>query len=66
MASSGIWECKIGEAEVKLLPEGCDAPMRKAVINAYYELTGHYPDYCFSGWGASLTDIEQECVEETS
>jgi len=57
---SGIWECKIGRAED--LPRGADAPLRQAVEAAYLELTGRRADFCFSGWGAVLTDAEQEAV----
>jgi len=37
--------------------------MRAAVIHAYYELTGEYPDFVFSGWGDTLTDSEQAALE---
>lgn len=52
-----IWECKIGEADA--LPEGADAPMRRAVERAYQELTGRDPLFIFSGWGAELTPGER-------
>ena len=54
MPGSGIWECKIGEADAAKLPDGCDAPMRAAFV----KLTGEEPEYIFSGWGASLTEGE--------
>lgn len=60
-----IWECKIGEADDALLPAGCDLPMRKAVARAYKEITGQDPNFIFSGWGAELTVIERELVDET-
>lgn len=58
-----IWSCKIGETD-RALPKGCDAPMREAVIRAYREITGVEPRFIFSGWGAELTDIQREVVEE--
>lgn len=57
------WSCTIGE--VKDVPEGADGPMRAAVAHAYFELTGKHPRFIFSGWGAELTDIEREVVEES-
>lgn len=66
MAGSGIWECKIGQADWDKLPMGADAPMRNAVYRAYYELTGHHPEYCFSGWDGSLTDSEKASVDATN
>jgi len=57
-----IWSCKIGEADG--LPEGADLPMRQAVQLAYYQLTGKHANFCFSGWGAKLTEKEREVVME--
>lgn len=59
-----IWFCKIGEVES--LPEigGADLPMRKAVEQAYRELTGEEPVFTFSGWGAELEEIERAVVED--
>lgn len=53
------WTCKIGEAEWSLLPPGADAPMRDAIAAAYLKLTGHEPDFIFSGWGGKLTESER-------
>ena len=41
------------------LPMGSDSPMRRAIIDAYVRLTGKEPEFCFSGWGAELTEIER-------
>jgi hypothetical protein len=62
--AGNIWECKIGEAEGDSLPEGSDAPMRRAVIKAYEELTGKEPRFAFTGWAGSLDETEREIVEE--
>lgn len=64
MTGSGIWECKIGEADRERLPEGCDYPMRQAVRRAYWELTGQEPQFIFSGWGGELTDSEKAALHE--
>lgn len=61
-----IWSCLIGEVPDSMVPQGGDWPMRQAVANAYRELTGAEPRFIFSGWGAELTDIQREIVEEDS
>lgn len=45
------WSCRIGTADRRGLPDGADAPLRKAVERAYFELTGREADFCSSGWG---------------
>lgn len=62
MPGTGIWYCKIGSVSADRLPDGCDFPMRRAVEKAYKEITGEDPKYIFSGWGAHLTEGEQEVV----
>lgn len=57
------WECKIGEIDRSKLPDGADLPMRQAIQRAYYEITGEYPEFLFSGWGAELTEIERQVVD---
>jgi hypothetical protein len=37
--------------------------MRRAVEQAYRELTGEEPRFIFSGWGYELDEIERELVE---
>lgn len=59
-----IWDCKIGEIDPNLLPKGADWPMRRAVEEAYYELTGEWPKFIFSGWGAELDEYERAVVED--
>jgi len=57
-----IWTCKIGECG--WIPPGADRPMRIAIARAYREITGHDPDFIFSGWGAELTEGERAVVTD--
>lgn len=60
-----IWDCKIGIApgtSVRL-PGGADEPMREAVERAYKDVTGLDAEFCFSGWGADLTDDETKVLK---
>jgi hypothetical protein len=59
-----VWSCKIGWADDGKLPMGADFPMREAVRRAYRELTGDYPEFIFSGWGATLTETELAVMEK--
>jgi hypothetical protein len=59
-----IWGCKIGFAFAEELPKEADAPLRDALNKAFYELTGHSADFCFSGWDGKLDEIEKEIVCE--
>ena len=56
------WSCKIGGLTGPL-PDGSDAPMRRAVEDAFVQVTGGTDEFCFSGWGATLTEGERECVD---
>jgi hypothetical protein len=60
-----IWECKIGEVDWEKIPKDSDLPMRVAVQNAYHELTGEWPDFVFSGWGAELDEGEKKFLIDT-
>jgi hypothetical protein len=60
-----IWSCKIGEVDAARLPPGSDFPMRRAVEAAYHEITGIWPDFIFSGWGAELDENEREVISST-
>jgi hypothetical protein len=62
MAENNIWSCKIGASGN--VPNGGDLPMRKAIQQAYFELTGEHPEFLFSGWGAKLTHGQYMCVME--
>lgn len=53
-----IWTCKIGGVYEGDLPDGADAPMRRAVEKAYREITGVDADFNFSGWGGELSASE--------
>lgn len=57
-----IWKCKIG-GEVGDLPAGADGPMRRAVQIAFETLTGVEASFTFSGWGATLTEVERAVHE---
>lgn len=58
------WTCKVGAFGEIQLPLGSDSPMRNAVAEAYKQVTGIYPTFCFSGWGENLTEYERAIVEE--
>lgn len=58
-----VWYCKIGEVDEDKVPQGGDFPMRRAISQAYMELTGEDNIFLFSGWGAELTESERAVVE---
>jgi hypothetical protein len=58
-----IWECKIGEVDAAKLPSGADLPMRQAVSDAYFNITGERPEFIFSGWGGELDEVERHVVD---
>ena len=60
------WACKIGFADFKKLPNGADSPMRDAVSEAFFALTGEYPEFLFSGWSAELTEGERKAIKQHS
>ena len=59
-----LWSCKIGAAPRGLLPKGSDAPMRRAVEQAYESVMGFPADFTFSGWGAALSEGEQAFIDK--
>lgn len=69
-----MWFCKIGEVENRFLEEvsrgyhlhggALDPPMRNAVEAVYKKLLGVESTFCFSGWGAQLTEYERAVVED--
>ncbi len=61
--NDSCWTCKIGPSFIDL-PDGADLPMRQAVQEAYFKLTGQYPKFNFTGWGGRLDDIEQQVVDK--
>lgn len=60
--SEQIWTCKIGGASPGL-PLGADLPMREAIREAFRIVAGAEPQFCFSGWGGKLTEIQRSIVE---
>lgn len=52
------WSCTIGARGDLSLPRGADAPMRQAVAEAFFQLTGRHAEFNFSGWGAQLDEVE--------
>lgn len=62
-AEDATWSCKIGPASRGDLPSCSDAPMRTAVEAAFRKLTGHDPEWTFSGWAYDLTEAERAVVE---
>lgn len=58
-----VWYCKVGIKGDVQLPGGADFPMRQAIKEAFFQVTGVEADFCFSGWNAPLTDIEESIVE---
>ncbi len=59
------WDCKIGEIDEDLLPDGADQPLRDAVAKAYKRLTGRDANFLFSGWGGTLTESERAVVSDS-
>lgn len=59
-----IWWCKVGEAEDVGSVTGPDLPMRAAVSDAYFALTGQRPDFIFSGWHGQLDESQRAVVED--
>lgn len=57
------WTCKIGDVRRSDLPDGSDLPMRNAVWNAFYSLTGRKPRAIFSGWGKRWRETELAVIE---
>lgn len=58
------WSCKVGPQPIEL-PAGADLAMRNAVARAYYELTGVWPEFLFSGWNDDLDEIEEDVAYQT-
>ena len=58
-----IWTCTIGEADDAKVPGGADAPMRQAIADAYFKLTGERPQFIFSGWAGELSTIQRRIVD---
>lgn len=59
-----VWECKIGIMGSVPLPIGCDFPMRQAIREAFFRITGVQAEFVFSGWNADLSDSELQVLTE--
>lgn len=57
-----VWACKIVVPADAQLPDGFDAPPRRAAIEAVEE-AGIDVFGCFSGWAGELTEIELQVLE---
>lgn len=53
-----VWTCKIVVPGDTILPDGFDAPPRRAAINAV-ERAGILVLDCYSGWNGRLTPAEK-------
>lgn len=58
-----IWFCKVG-GMVHRLPDGSDQPMRTAIQEKFFEVTGNRSEFIFSGWSGELTEGERAVVED--
>ena len=45
------WTCVVGPCESSKLPNGADFPMRQAIKQVVFNMTGEYPENVWSGWG---------------
>lgn len=55
---SEYWHCIIGPIDRDKLPHGADFPMRLAVEEGFFKVTGEYPDRISSGWGVSQEEAD--------
>lgn len=58
------WTCRVGVVGSVTIPNGGDAPMRRAVTEAFKQVTGQYPEHCFSGWGDKWDEKELAVIED--
>ena len=61
-AGKRVWACKAVWGIDSELSAGCDQPMREAVKDAFFKVTGRWPDALFSGWAGQLTEGELRCA----
>lgn len=65
MSEKATWYCKIGEVDREVLgTDPADPPMREAIERAFKRIAGEDAKFCFSGWGAELTEAERAVVED--
>ena len=58
-----VWTCKIVVHKDATLPNGFDAPPRRAAIDAV-ERAGIDVINCYSGWGGELTPTQENVTDE--
>jgi hypothetical protein len=58
-----VWFCKVGVLGAVDLPRGADNPMRNAICDEFARVTGKDAEFCFSGWGQRLSELELAVVE---
>jgi len=64
MSKYKVWECKIVvKSDAEFPFQGFDAPPRRAAIEAVEKHDIEVLS-CFSGWGGSLTEIQEYLVDE--
>jgi hypothetical protein len=61
---SEYWKCIIGPIHRDKLPLGADFPMRRAVEEAFFQVTEEYPARISSGWG--VTQEEADALSKLS
>lgn len=61
-----FWTCVIGPACTDTLQKmnGADAPMRRSVQRAFFELTGKLEDICMSGWKDSKESLDRKTLKQ--
>ena len=59
-----VWDCKVGVLGELELPGGADGPMRHAVEDAFFKVTGRHAHFMFSGWGGKLDEEELAVIDE--
>ncbi len=57
------WTCTVGPTDRGKLTVAADSPMREAIRRAFLEITGHEPEFLFSGWGQPPSESEQEYID---
>lgn len=58
------WQCLIGVRSPIPVGNWGDVPMRRAVADEFRRVTGHAPDYCFSGWSAQPTPEQWDVIHD--
>ncbi len=61
--TDAYWTCTVGPTDRGKLTVAADSPMREAIRRAFLEITGHEPEFLFSGWGQPPSESEQEYID---